>query len=257
MGKGGDDDASDGGHVTRRVDPLECDERGVDLRDGTEHRARDPMEPRPSRMEPHHDGDRAVGLGPRRREEPVGDLALDHHAPRPQAGDAHQGLDDERCRDVVGQIGDELCRCWDECVERRRQRVPEHERHVRSSVERLSQAGFQPAVELDRMDVVDAVCEVGREHAEARPDLEHDVLAGERGEALDHTEHVAIDEEVLTERALRDDAQGSSRNAAAAFASICCPSPSGLSSRACASTASVCMTFRGSFRSPRTCCGAR
>ena len=37
------------------------------------------------------------------------------------------------------------------------------------------------------------------ENAETAADLEHDIVAIEPGEALDHVEQVAVDEEILTE----------------------------------------------------------
>jgi hypothetical protein len=58
-------------------------------------------------------------------------------------------------------------------------------------------------VQLDRVHVRDALGEEAGQHAEPRPDLEHDVRALERGEALDHAQDVVVDEEVLAERFLR------------------------------------------------------
>ena len=74
-------------------------------------------------------------------------------------------------------------------------------------------------VELDGVDVRDAVGEVGRQDAEPGADLQHDVLRLELGEPPDHAEDVRVGEEVLAELAFRRDAHGSP-NAAAAFASI-------------------------------------
>ena len=62
---------------------------------------------------------------------------------------------------------------------------------------------LERAVELDRVDVRDALGEVAREDAEARADLEHDVVGLEVGEAPDHAEDVLVDEEVLAELLLR------------------------------------------------------
>src|SRR5207237_579715 len=101
-----------------------------------------------------------------------------------------------------------------------------------------------------------AIGEIRREHAEAGPDLEHDVCLVELGEPADHAEDVLVDEEVLTELLLRANAHGS-RNAVDAFASIRRPSSSGSSPRVSASAASVCTTYAGSFVLPRTGCGAR
>ena len=51
----------------------------------------------------------------------------------------------------------------------------------------------------------DPLGEEAREHAEARADLEHDVVGRELGEPLDHAEDVLVDQEVLAERLPRDD----------------------------------------------------
>jgi hypothetical protein len=56
---------------------------------------------------------------------------------------------------------------------------------------------LEPAVELDRVDVRNPVGEEAGEDAEARPDLEHDVLLPEIRKSSDHGKDVAVDEEVL------------------------------------------------------------
>ena len=43
-------------------------------------------------------------------EETVGDLPLHHHRPELEAGQAGEALDDDRRRDVVGQVRDQLGR---------------------------------------------------------------------------------------------------------------------------------------------------
>ena len=67
------------------------------------------------------------------------------------------------------------------------------------------------------MDVAHAIGEVASEDAQARPDLEDDVVGVELGEATDDAEDVLVDEKVLAERLLGSDAHGSAK-AAAAFA---------------------------------------
>ena len=62
---------------------------------------------------------------------------------------------------------------------------------------------LERAVDLDGVDERDALGEVAGEDAEARPDLEHDVVRVELGEAADHAEDVLVDEEVLAELLLR------------------------------------------------------
>ena len=115
---------------------------------------------------------------------------------------------------------------------------------------------LERAVELDRVDVADAVGEVAGEDAEAGADLEHDVIGVELGEPADHAEDVLVGEEVLAQPLLRDDGHGSAK-AAVAFASIRAASSSASSPRAAASAATVCTTFAGSFGLPRSGCGAR
>ena len=90
------------------------------------------------------------------------------------------------------------------------------------------------------------VGEVAREHADARPDLEHDVVGLQLGEPADHAEDVLVDEEVLPELLLRRDLT-SPKHGASRCASICRPSSAASSPRASASAASVCTTYAGSF----------
>ena len=107
------------------------------------------------------------------------------------------------------------------------------------------------------MDERDALGEVLGEHAEPGADLEHDVVRVERRETSDHVEDVPIDEEVLPERLLRRVSAHGRPNAFVALASIAAASVAGSSPLTAASTSSVCRTFAGSFRRPRTGWGAR
>ena len=143
-----------------------------------------------------------------------------------------------------------------ERAEVERERVAEDQLDVRRGPRALAQVRLERAVELDRVDVRDALGEVPREDAEPGADLEHDVVGVELGEPADHAEDVLVDEEVLAERLLRRDAHGSRRRRSA-FASICAASSAASSPRASASAASVCTTLAGSLRRPRTGCGAR
>ncbi len=104
------------------------------------------------------------------------------------------------------------------------------------------------------MDVIHAVREEGRQHAQARTDLQDDIGPVELGQAVDHAEHVAVDQEVLAEGLLRSDAAhvGGSPKAVAAFSSIRRSSSSSVSLRVEARTASVCTMCIGSFLRPRT-----
>ena len=118
--------------------------------------------------------DRAVRLRPRCGEEAVGDLALNHHAPELDARQAVEALDDERRRDVVGQVRDELVRRRLELGEVERERVAEVELDAPAS---RAQMRLERAVELDRVHQGDALGQVRGEHPEAGPDLQHDVVA--------------------------------------------------------------------------------
>ena len=68
--------------------------------------------------------------------------------------------------------------------------------------ERILERGNQRAVELDDVDVGGTRGQVLAEHAQPTADLEHDVVVGELGRALDDAEDVRVDEEVLAEVAL-------------------------------------------------------
>ena len=148
------------------------------------------------------DRDGAVGLRAGLGEEAVGDLALHHHAPRLEIGrEAIEALDDERRGDVVRQVRDELVGRRLERASVERERVAPVKRRPRDP----AQVRLERAVDLDGVDVCDAVGEEAGQDAEARADLEHDVGGVELGETPDHAEDVLVDEEVLAERLLRDD----------------------------------------------------
>ncbi len=104
------------------------------------------------RAELNENGDGAVRLRSRRREESIRNLALHHHAPRPKRRRVLERLDDERRRDVVREIGDELRGCWRELVDIDRERVVPDQRDVRPLAERFAQDRLERAVDLDRMD---------------------------------------------------------------------------------------------------------
>ena len=143
--------------------------------------------------------DRAVGLRLGDGEEPVGDLALHHHAPALDRRQAVEALDDDRRGDVVRQVRDELARRRVEVGEVERERVAELDADVRQA----GQVRLERAVDLDGVDERDALGEVAGEDAEARADLEDDVGGVELGEPADDAEDVLVDEEVLAELLLR------------------------------------------------------
>ena len=75
------------------------------------------------------------------------------------------------------------------------------QRHVLKPSQRLAQAILQSKVDLDHVQVSDAIGQALGQDARAAADLEHHVVGLERGEALDHPEDVAVDEEVLAQLA--------------------------------------------------------
>ena len=137
------------------------------------------------------------------------------------------------------------------------ERVAEVELDVLAATECFAQARLERAVELDCVHMRCTVGEVGREHPEARPDLQHDVLGAELGKPADHAEQVLVDQEVLAELLLRGGSAHASPNAALALASSRAASSVASSPRASASAATVWTTFAGSFGRPRLGCGER
>ena len=118
-------------------------------------------------------------------------------------------------------------------------------------VERL----LEPPVDLDRVHVRAAPGEARRERADARADLERDVVGRERRQPLDHAEQVVVDEEVLPELAIGPQAelgQPGERDLArrahgraktrAAFASTCAASSPASTPRIAATARSVSST---------------
>ena len=205
--------------------PAEGDERRVDVRPGTEHVPRHRMEAGPLGDELNENGHGPIRFGLRLGEEPVRDLTLHHDAPQVDDRKAVEALGDQRGRDVVRQVGDELLRRRLERAQIERERVAEVELHLLASGERLAEPRLERPVELDSVDVRDAVGEVDGQDAEPRADLEHDVGRVELGEPADYAEDVLVGEKVLSELPLRPRAQGEgvateSAKAAVAFASI-------------------------------------
>ena len=130
-----------------------------------------------------------------------------------------EALDDQRRRDVVRQVRDELRRRGLERGEVEAQRVAEYEIDVLTTAKALGEMWLERAVELDGVHARDSLGEVVGQNPQAGPDLEHDVVSVELGEAADDAEDVVVDEEVLAEVAVgRDRKPHGSENAAAAFA---------------------------------------
>ena len=132
-----------------------------------------------------------------------------------------EGLDHERSRDVVREVGDELGGCRLELVDRRARARPPRPAE-RSRARRARRAA--PARASDRARSRGRTrarsARRAREDAETRPDLEHDVRRVELAESPDDAEDVLVDEEVLAERLLGRDGHANP-NAAAAFAWVC------------------------------------
>src|SRR6266542_4962783 len=105
------------------------------------------------------------------------------------------------------------------------------------------------------MNERDSLGQEAGEDAAARADLEDDVGLREIREPLDHAQDVLVDEKVLAELFPRPGAHRAKQRAA--FALICAASSATSALRACASTATVCTTFAGSFGRPRRGTGAR
>ena len=103
---------------------------------------------------------RAVRLGRRPREEPVRDLALHHHAPEVDARKAVEALHHDWRRDLVGEVRDELGRGRVEVRQIDSECIAEDDVHVVPTLEPFRQVRLEPAVDLDGMNVPDAVGEV-------------------------------------------------------------------------------------------------
>ena len=87
-----------------------------------------------------------------------------------------QGLDDERGRDVVREVGDELRRGRSKLADVDVERVvPERDATFERPSRRIPKHGLERAVELDRVDDAHAIGEVAGEDSEPRADLEDDV----------------------------------------------------------------------------------
>ena len=80
--------------------------------------------------------------------------------------------------------------------------IAEHEAHIRAIPERGAERRLERRVDLDGVNVPHAIGEECRQHAEAGPDLEHDVRSVELRQPADHAQDVGIDEKVLAEGTL-------------------------------------------------------
>src|SRR5207248_11331373 len=101
----------------------------------------------------------------------------------------------------------------------------------------------------------DGLGQVARQDTEPGADLEHHVARVELRETADHAQDVRVDQKVLAQALARCDRHRP--NTRVAFVWICVSRSPRLIPRRSASTSYVCRTNPGSFRRPRTACGAR
>ncbi len=236
----------------------ERDERGVDVRGRTKDGAGDRMEAGALGGQLDEDGDGPVRLRPGAREEPVGDLALDHDRPELEARQPVEALDDQRRGDVVRKVRDELPRCRTQCREVGAHGIAEGELDVRPFAEAVGEVRLERTVELDRMHPGDPVGEIRGQDAEPGPDLEHDVLRVELREAPDDPEDVVVDQEVLPEVFVRESAASRQREARPRrWRRSARPARRGSRREPRPAPSTVWTTFAGSFGRPRRGCGAR
>ena len=244
------------------------DERGVDVRDRHEDRARDRVAPDRLEREAAEDARRAVRALAGTREEAIGDLALDQAAPGAHVRQRVDRAQDQGRRDVVRQVRDEGGRLRSERGQVEPHRVTPHELDVRLLVEHLGQRRLELAIDLDRRHVRDLRRQVLGQRSDAGADLEHDVLRPQVGEPIDHLEQVVVEQEVLPELAVRPQAvlrepaerplpqllhQTGSANAASALSTTARASSSGSTPRSPAMKRSVSSTIAGRHGRPR--CG--
>jgi hypothetical protein len=100
------------------------------------------------------------------------------------------------------------------------ERIVDHEIDVVTADEKLTEARLEGRIDLDRMHMAGVVGEEGREDAEPRADLEHDVFEGELGKAAGDGDDVLVDQEVLAQLPLAGDRFHGSPKTADAFSSI-------------------------------------
>ena len=112
-----------------------------------------------------------------------------------------EGLGDERRRDVVRQVRNELVRRRLERGDVETERVAPVDVGVRD----VREVRLEPPVDLDGVHVRDAFGEEARQHSESRADLQHNVVGPELGQALDHAQDVLVDEKVLAQVLARCD----------------------------------------------------
>ncbi len=177
----------------------EADEHGVDVGDGVKDGAGDRTHDLHAAGELGDHGRRSVGAVTWCGGEPLADLALDHGDPAPDAGQLLDRAQEHSGGDSVGEVGDDLGGGGVESGEVALHRVTPVDGDVAEGSDGVLEGGAQARVDLDDVEVAHTRGDVLGEHAEAAADLEHDVLTGQLGGAVDHAEDVGVDEEVLPE----------------------------------------------------------
>ena len=237
----------------------ERDERRVDVGRRPKDGARDGMESRSRGGELDQDGDGSVRLRRRNGEEAVCNLALHHHAPVLDARKPVEALGDDGRGDVVREVRDELRR---RRVEARRDRAGAHRpsgasRSARRRCRGDAARGDGRARRRERARTASARTRVSA----PRPGpISRTTSAGSSSASRAMTPRMLSS----TRKCCPRDFLGcgpltvpGARRRRSALRSIACSSTSTSSPRASASTASVCSTLAGSFRLPRSGCGAR
>ena len=140
VGEGGTDHGLELAILRRQLPaPAKSNERRVDVRSRPKDVPRHRVEARSlsGQLNEHRDCSVRLRLG--LGKEAVGDLTLHHHAPDADSRQSVEAFGDERRRDVVGKVGDELRRRRHKRAQVERERVTEVQRDVLPPGEHLAQ----------------------------------------------------------------------------------------------------------------------
>ena len=152
-------------------------------------------------VETDHGRERRVRRCSRLRQDSVGDLLLDHHHGSRDALSAIDEHPENGTRQIVRQIAgndDSLHAVLaGGPAEVEVQRVALYERNAVDVPVLLSKCADDPRVVLDAHDPSRRRCQPERDGAEARPDLDYDLVLGGADGIHDLAGHVRIDEKIL------------------------------------------------------------
>ena len=184
----------------------DLDQRRLDVRSRHEDRSRDGADHTSAAPVGDLHADGAVRRGAGRGGKPLGHLALDHDEDALHLGDEIEDVADERCRDVVRQVGDEHP-VVDVRVVAARQNIGPLQMHrvaldhvdVRPICHDLSEDGDDAPIDLDRGDVSAGVGERQRQRTQACTDLDDPVAGTHARQRRDAPDRVRVGDEVLTE----------------------------------------------------------